>query len=509
MPKPLLPLTVAAPGFLGLNTQKAGSVLPMGWATVLSNVSYDDVGRIASRKGSQQQNGTVIPNTPTIQAAHEYVDSAGVRVRIIAADNKIFKEVAGTVTDVSGTITTPSADNWQFVNFNDWCVGFQEGHAPIVATSATTPVFSDSGGTQYDGKMGASAYGRLWTVYQNTLYYSDLLINDFTGGSSGNFDLSKYWPHGMDEATAVVDFNGYLLVFGEESILVYENADDVDNMALIEGVGGIGCIARDSIQTIGKDIVFLSSSGLRSFGRTVTKNSMPLTDISTNVRDSLMAAALVENADDIQSVYNKDDGFYLITLPAKGLSYSFDLKFPNEDGTWKASTWDMAPTALLYTTDNTMYLAVDDGYFSKYTGFRDGDDNVASGGSAYDLVFEGVWNDFGQVADGVGNNIKMLKSFSLLGAGTPAAPVTIKWAVDYSEVFSEQTVSFNENTPSQYGIAQYGIDAYAASGTFERRRSTMGRAGQVVKIGVETSISGNAFALQRLDILAKVGRLAL
>ena len=62
MAKNLAPLTISAPGFLGLNTQQAGSILPPGWATKLDNVIYDDVGRIASRKGSQQLNTTVIPN---------------------------------------------------------------------------------------------------------------------------------------------------------------------------------------------------------------------------------------------------------------------------------------------------------------------------------------------------------------------------------------------------------------------------------------------------------------
>ena len=160
MSKPLIPLTVEAPGFLGLNTQQAGSILPPGWATVLDNFVFDDSGRVGSRMGSRQINGTVITSTPTVQALHEYVDSAGVVVNIVACDNKIYKEVSGTMTDVSGTITTPTANHWQFVNFNGKVLGFQKGEVPIVRTSGD---FSDASytGTGPDGNCAVAAFGRV------------------------------------------------------------------------------------------------------------------------------------------------------------------------------------------------------------------------------------------------------------------------------------------------------------------------------------------------------------
>ncbi len=506
MPKSLVPLTVQAPGFFGLNTQRSGSILPPGWATVLDNMIFDDIGRIASRKGSQQVNGTVIPSTPTVKSLHEYVDESNNRINIVAADNKIYTEVSGTMTNVSGTITTPTDDNWQFVNFNGWCVGFQDGHAPIVATSATSPTFADSGGTQYNGSMGLSAYGRLWTVLDNTLRYSDLLINNFTGGSSGNFDLSEYWPNGMDEAVALADFNGLLLVFGKNSIIVYENADDVGNMAIVEGVNGIGCIARDSVKVVGSDIVFLSNTGLRSLGRTLDQERLPLTDISQHVRDQLVTDALSETLLELGSVYNPDEGFYLLSFPVAGRSYYFDLKFPNDDGTWKVSTWDYAPTALLYTQDNIMYMGVDDGYVSKYQLLNDSVASDGSGGSTYVIDYEGVWNDFGEE---VSNFLKIPKNVSVLASGLAGGDVTFKWALDYGNNFRTTALNFTAVAPGQFGLGQFGLSQFDSIGAFERVRSTLSSAGQVIKGGLTTTIDGNSFALQRFDILAKIGRLAL
>ena len=506
MAKNLIPLTVEAPGFFGLNTQQSGSVLPPGWATKLENFVFDDSGRIGSRKGTRKQHATVISGTPTIGASHEFKDAAGNVVNIIAADNKIFKEVGGTVTDVSGTITTPTGDDWQFVNFNGWCVGMQNGHAPIIATDATAVAFANGAGTQYNGDMVCSAYGRLWTVYANTLYYSDLLTNNFTGGSSGSFDLAKFWPNGMDTATAVVDFGGFLVVFGKESIIVYENADDVVNMAITEGVEGIGCPYRDSIQKVGKEVVFMSAVGITSLGRALSQGNLPLTDMSKNVRDQLLADSASEVAVKVKSVYNKADGFYLVSFPIGGVSYCFNVKRPNEDNSWRATTWTETFTAMNYTEAGEMHVAHQAGFLSEYTGWRDGDLSSGTGGAAYTLNFEGVWNDFGEEVSPL---FKVLKTVSLLGSGTASTAVTFKWAVDYSTSFTTLDLAFNNNPPSQFGVAKFGIDVFAAQGDFERIKASMSKTGQVIKIGVTTEVSGTSFALQRIDILAKAGRIGL
>lgn len=509
MAKSIANLTVEAPGFRGLNTQRRGSVLPPGWATRLTNAVFDDEGRLASRKGHKALNGTVIPNSPSVKAAFDWVDSSGNRARIIAADNKIFSESGGTITDVSGTITTPTGDYWQFVNFNDWVVGFQEGHAPIVATDATSIAFANSGGTQYNGSMVLSAYGRLWTVYQNTLYYSDLLVNNFTGGSSGNFDLASYWPSGMDEAVAMADFNGYLIVFGKDSTIIYENPDDVTNMTIRESINGVGCIARDSVQTVGDDIIFLSNTGLRSLRRTVQQQgAMPMSDISANVRDNMLSlTAQEQNNDAIKSVFNERDGFYLLSFPTSNVSYYFDLKSANEDGTLKAATWSIAPTAMMYSYENILYIGVTTGYFSTYVNYVDGANSAGANGSSYTFDYEGPWIDFSNVDPALSNYVKIPKKVSVLGSGAVTSSAYFKWAVDYSDSFSTRPLAFSSLPAALFGVGRFGIATFASVGSFDRVNAQLGRTGQVMKIGVSVTIEENAFALQRIDILAKIGRI--
>ena len=512
MPKQLLPLTVSAPGFYGLNTQQSGSILPPGWATKLDNFVFDNVGRIASRQGSQQLNSSAQSGTPTNRTIHEYIDASGASLNIFAGGNKLWKEVSGTITDITGTATTPTGDNWQFANFNGWCVGYQDGHEPIfLETTASNFIdAADFGGaaskTMYDGAMVISAFGRTWTVYNNTLYYSDLLIHSYAGGSSGNFDLAKFWPNGMDEAVAIAVLENNLVVFGKQSLILYQNADEVSNMSIVGGLDGVGCIARDSIQMIGSDLVFLSDSGLRTLSRAIVEGSLPLSDISRHVRGDLINGALNETAANIKSVYNPKQGFYLLSLPTTGQSWCFDLKFPNEDGSWKSSTWDIAPTGLMYSQDDTMYLSLTDGYLSKYTGYAHEADSTGLNGTAYTLNYEGVWNDFGV---DFSNFLKILKNVSLLGSGTPSSSIAFKWAVDYESTFHTRNLTFNQTAPATYGTAKYDVDTFAASGSFERIRSPLSKAGQVILYGFTTNINGYEFALQRLDILAKIGRLKI
>jgi hypothetical protein len=507
MSKPLVPLTIEAPGFLGLNSQNSGSVLPVGWASKLENFVWDDVGRLASRKGTQQINATPITSSPTIRSSFEYIDENGTVLNIMACNNKIYKEVSGTMTDISGTITTPTGDDWQFVNFNGTVCGYQENHAPIVMTTIAG-TFADASGTQYNGVAGLSAWGRLWTAVGNTLYYSDLLINNFTGGSAGNFDLGKYWPNGMDEPTALADFNGFLIVFGKNSLIVYENPDDPTVMTIVEGVDGLGCIARDSVQVVGKDLLFLSNTGIRSLGRTIQEKSMPIADVSKNVRDELVSLVAGENELQIKSVYNPKEGFYLLSLPVTGESYLFDLKFPNEDGSYKVGRWDIAPTAMHYAQNNIMWTAVTDGYLSKYIGYRDEDSSAGSGGTSYVIDMEGVWTDFGSE---VGHLIKLLKKVTVLASGTPSGTIAFKWAVDYSASFKQLVLNFAQQNPSRFGVATYntGGITYAAFGDFETIKSSISRSGQVIKIGLTSVIDGNKFAFQRVNLLAKIGKIGL
>ena len=147
-------------------------------------------------------------------------------------------------------------------------------------------------------------YGRIWcggvAEAKDVVYYSNLLDgDDWTGGDTGLIDLKKVW--GDDEVVALAPFYGKLVIFGKENIAIYNSPQTVSSLALDEVIRGVGCIARDSVQAIGDDLVFLSTTGLRSLARTTEKDKLPLMDLSLNIKDTLIRN--IGQSTNVKSVY--------------------------------------------------------------------------------------------------------------------------------------------------------------------------------------------------------------
>ena len=85
----------------------------------------------------------------------------------------------------------------------------------------------------------------------------------------------------------------------------------------------MGCTARDSVQNIGSDILFLSEDGLRALSRTIELEKMPAQDLSKNIRTELLDFIGTKDATKIRSLYSQIDGFYLLLVGST--IYMFDF----------------------------------------------------------------------------------------------------------------------------------------------------------------------------------------
>ena len=492
MARPLVPLEIHSPGVYGLNKQGGDGILPMGWATKATNMVFNSVGRLASRKGTKDRQLSTAYFSGTVTVGHEYIDASNSKSVIYVDDTAIYEENGSGVNDLTNSMTVVP---YKFVNFNGSCVGHHPDNAPIEAT-AVGGNFSLAGGTQVNGNDVLAAWGRLWVIDSsvNTLYYSDLLINTFAGGSSGSFDLAIYWPNGMDSALAIAEWNDYLVVFGRKSIIIYENPDDPTvSMAIADIIEGIGCIARDSVQQIGSDLVFLSGSGVRSLGRVIQEKSLPQRDISKNVRDYIVGLSSAEGTPSatctVKSLYSEDERFYLLSFKDCGVVMCFDMSQRLEDGSYRATEWTLSVTDMFVLQDRTVVLITVDGESShahNYTGYLDHVLYDGSGGDTYDINYEGVWNDFGQ---DISHRQKIFKSVTTLIGGTNGDTATVKWATDYADDFDTVDIVFPKINQAAAGI-----------------KRPMTKSGEVVKIGLESTIYGTEKTLKRFNIMAKLGR---
>jgi hypothetical protein len=509
MAQQLQNITVAAPGFAGLNTQDSPIGVDPSFAAIADNCVIDQLGRVGARKGWEAvstNGGAVLGSSRGIEMVYEYIDRSGDKVVLSAGNNKVFSGTT-TLTDITPAAYTPTANNWKTVTLNNHVYMFQRDHEPLIGTDEsgsfvleTMSGHSHSTGTAPQGNEVLAAFGKLWvadvTGDKHTVYWSDTLNGHaWTGGASGSLDVTLVWPTGFDEITALAAHNGFLIIFGKKSILVYSGASSPASMTLTDTIEGVGCIARDSVQHTGTDILFLSETGVRSFGRTIQEKSMPMRDISKNVRNDLMNLVALQ-VNPIKSLYSSDEAFYLLTLPDSNTVYCFDMRTPLPDGSQRATTWSgMYPLSFAVLEDGEIYIGLSSG-ITQYKGYMDGTEKYELRYFSNPLSFQNT------------SNLKFLKKFNLTIIGGQNTPTTLNWGYDYTQSYTKQAFTFGSSNIGEYGISEYNTTAeYTSSILINTPKVNTSGSGEVVTIGIEAEINGAAFSIQRIDIHALLGRL--
>jgi hypothetical protein len=509
--------SITAPGFYGLNTQDSSLDLASGFALNAVNCVLDQYGRIGSRKGWEPQHPVNADlGSATVKAIGQLVVDSGAEYTIAAGNNKLFKLVGNTLSQLTygggGTAPTITDSNWQIAALNEVLYFFQIGHDPLVfdpAVSTTTyrRVSEKSGytGTVPSGNIVLSAYGRLWVAETSTektvIYWSDILSgHKWTSGSTGSIDVSSVWPNGADNITGLSSHNGFLFIFGKNNILVYSGAQDVLSAGVFkisDAVTGIGCIARDTIQNTGSDIIFLSDTGVRSVLRTIQEKSAPFRDLSKNVRNDLMSAVAGEVLNTVKSIYSPFESFYLLTFPSLKTVYCFDLKSTLQDGSSRVTTWDnIEPKSFCYLRDRNLLIGKE-GYIGKYIGYQDN-------GVKYRMIYFTNHTDLG--APSVAS---VLKKLSVVVIGGTNQFVTIKWGYDFKENYYSQNTKIPTQSIAQFGISEYntvGVE-YSEGISLQTLTAYPTGSGKVVQTGYESDINGSSLSIQKIEIQAKNGKI--
>jgi len=578
----LLPVQIRSPGRLGLNTQSSSLGLGPEWALFLDNAVFDDLGRIAARKGMLKVTTTPISGNPTLDQTFEYIEDTST-THIITVDNTNGKLYAGTTALVEKTGSLSFSDtNWQFANFNSKVIGVSQSQFPIywdgsgnfetihsqhtnwaastayakgdavkavgsatleryfVCTTAGTsagsePTFSATeGATVTDnsavwttvkmpkGNVILSAFGRLWAVDQDkttirfSAFNNDKLWDTENGG--GVIDLVANFAFSRDEIAAIATFNNQLIVFGKDNIVIFNSANAPTSLSLADSVVGMGCTARDSVQNIGSDIIFLSEDGLRALSRTIELEKMPAQDLSKNIRTELLDFIGTKDATKIRSLYSQVDGFYLLLVGSTIYMFDFkdliaspktlDVPLP------KIARWlEMEPQSLAVAKDGEIYFAKD-GYLSKYSGYKD---SILSGGSvsltAYNFKYRSNWLDFGFVDPQAAGLYKLPKKIKMTVNEGSTYDINFFWAFDYVNRDFRQTATAITtdlvSTGSQWGTAEWGLAEWSGDAlTVDTVPAQLSGSGQNMQYGFDVSVNGFNVAVAQVELLIKIGRVA-
>lgn len=526
MSKQLQAATVAAPGFMGLNTQDSSVTLESGFALVANNCIIDKFGRIGSRKGWDNVHATNTDlSTASVKTVHELRGPDNNVVLFAAGNNKLFIEESGALVaknvrnsadsaNVSYTITD---DHWQVANIQQSGEGkaygtvVQAGH-PVLVLNYLTSAF----GFQQLGDLGVlpdgyttstftpncalAAYGRTWVADiagdKQTVYFSDLVdALNYKTGTAGRLNISEVVGDG-DPITSIAAHNGFLIIFCERHIVIYANAQDPTAITLSDVVTGVGCIARDSVQTTGTDIIFLSDTGVRSLTRTIQEKSAPFRDLSKNVRDDLLTYVNGELPKNIKSVYSPLDAFYLLSFSNQNILYCFDTRVQMQDGASRVTTWsELIPTSMCLTRNKQVYFGLA-GYVGRYTGYQDN-------GTEYEMSYYTNYFDYQTPTQ-----LKILKKADFYLIGGASQDVTIQWDFDYEGSYVSQTRTLDEGSIYEYGIDEYTVAKYSGGVVITKLDVSASGTGRALQLGLESVINGNSLSVQKLDVYVKPGRVA-
>jgi hypothetical protein len=506
MAQPLQSINLVAPAFKGINTEDSPLSQDPSFADVADNAVIDKRGRIASRKGHNVITTTKTElGTAKIRAIKEFRDDAGNSKIFSVGNNKILSGTTTLADETPGSYTI-TADNWKMVNFNDKIYFFQRSYEPLVYDNAGGSVVKLSTVSGAAGVTSAiygnevlAAYGRLWVAdfgnNKSTIYWSDLLIgHNWSGGTSGSIDISKVWPDGYDEIVALAAHNSLLIIFGKHSIVVYQGAEAPATMSLADTVAGVGCVDRDTVQYTGTDVLFLSQTGLKSFGRTIQEKSMPITSLSNNITKDIID--LTQNEISFfRTVYSPENGFYLLTFVNQDTTYCFDVRGTVEGGAYRVTRWPGTGfTAYTRLEDGTLYIGNGNG-ISEYTSYRDN-------GEPYRFKYYSPGLTFGDPS-----RLKILKKLRPTIVGANSAIMFLKWAYDFGTFFQTSEFTVGNQITGYFNESEFNSTAEFTGGDLTSRRgiNTTGGGG-VITIGLEADIDGSGLSLQEINVLALMGK---
>ena len=518
-------------GINGLNTQYNPATLDPAWLTSADNIMIRESGRISFRKGLKQK---VVPSGVAIGSMVEHNDqgtnkifaSHGTSIYTMdfTSPNAAFPSSGADVKHTVGSTT----GNWQFVNFNNRLHCFHTGVIPqrydgsLGSGAKWTAHATDPASitTLFDPSCGMGFYGRLWvggvTEAPDVVFYSALLDgDDWTGTGTGFIDLKTVW--GTDEIVHIAAFFGKLVIFGKNNIAIYDTPDDATNMSLNEVVSGVGLVNRDTVQAIGDDLVFLSSTGLRSLNRTTEKDKLPLIDYSVNIKDTLIRN--IGQSTEVKSVYLVNEGVYLLTFTAKNITYAFDFKQFTPNETPRVTTWsfdtDREPASMIDTKlYSGLLVGQKDGSIAGYEGYFDTD--LAWVSSAASYTYASYTADISSIWIKLGEGIAaLLKRMVLVLEGGSGAVMGIRWFKDFSPSSSTTTYinlrPVTTGTTSLWGAATslYGASTSTYAPVYGLREYKTPLSGSAKHVKLNLSIVANGYdaSIQDLSIISLQGKL--
>lgn len=554
-------ISLTAPAFQGINTEDSPLAQDITFASRANNAVLDEFGRVGARKGmveySDSLDLTNATDAPTYDATRvrigqiaqaegldpvcvaqvEYsnvgvvVQTSEYMAKLDETELVILNHSADALTAIQAGSLTPA-----IVEFADKYYVFIEGQSALEVDSVaeTAQLLKDQAGflhpqddsgaltnSDIKGDIACSAYGRLWVSgvdgdYQK-IWYSDLrdarvwydgkAVPTDSQNTGGGIEVAEYWPAGRDRIVGIEAHNNGLVVFGRNNIILYGNA--VGDPAAIGGIflqdtiEGLGLVSRDAVASMGSDLLFVDDTGVRSLGRSIQEQSVPIGDLTANVRTDI--ASKISSVSDLSSVslsYWPSEGITVCNFEEADFAYVLDMRKPSSTGGLRITTWsevkfDRSVSVELSGQSRVLLGGEMGGAVLRYGA------NVDYGDVPYTFSYESNPLSLG---DPVRQKFPKRVDVSILSRDAATA-ATVKWGFNNTLNYSK-ALTVDALIPAYFSTAQFGVDGYGpAKPTVKRYRVNTKGSGELVSLGVEATIDGGVFSLQELNLQLLIGRI--
>lgn len=353
-----------------------------------------------------------------------------------------------------------------------------------------------------NGDVACAAYGRLWVSGvnddYNTIYYSDLLVPEQwydgsnimtdTQNTAGIIDVAEYWPNGGDKIQGIAAHNGFLIVFGRYSVLIYSGAQGdpagEGGLKLEDAIRDVGLVNQDAMCNIGTDHLFVDSLGVRSLGRVIQEKSTPIAEPSMNVA-TVIRELIDQQRDGVRMFHLAAKNLAVCLFPETRESYVFQLGQPSSTGGLKATHWTQCDfydgiTVRTSVKDLCLLAGRDNRGVTRYFGYTQP--------TAYTFSYESTALNF------TGNIMQTVipKSVSYSFQSMTADNIHATWGF---------------GAPLNYKRALRAKPDNNISDTFYTTTTSLNGSGEMLRIGFEAYIKGNKLSMQQISINTLVGRL--
>src|SRR5210317_365763 len=259
-----------------------------GSARILRNFEPSIFGGYRRVEGYEKFDTNAVTNAGVIRGIHRYDN----QVYVVRGDDLFrssgsgWTQISDNATYSSAGVTIGGSGKVRFLKYDF------DGTEKIMLVDSTGKPYRFDGTTfEQLSSLPADTSGSSFIVNfknhiflgngKNVVFSAPYADTDFTSASGGGI------INVADTITGMIVFRDQLIIFSESSINVL-NGNSVADFQLQPVSRDLGCVAEDTIQEIGGDVIFLGPDGLRLFSATDKIGDFSLAAVSKTIQVEIL-----------------------------------------------------------------------------------------------------------------------------------------------------------------------------------------------------------------------------